>query len=246
MTDEVKDDETLDAQEEQGLPIPAISAGSEDESSAQPSFDVEALAKRLLERLDPVIESKVDARYKSGKDVRFSKVDEIYEWVKASGGDPEKVRAALTESTLVRRIEDLETRLGSGGASGTAPSGSTLEQVATEILSQAGIELNDPLVAEWSGKSFPSERAALKSLGDSIAKKIRQSDVSPAAAATAGKQSASVKGETYESLAGELTDLRGKFDSESQKKRKAIQEKMALLESEMTFVEARYDAFGRV
>ena len=246
MTDEVMDAQDRGAEEEAGLPTPTISAGSGGAGSAQSGFDVEALAEKLLEKLEPVIDNKVDARYKSGKDVRFNKVDEIYEWVKASGGDPDKIRGALAESSYANRLEKLEAALASGGAVGTATNrgAEALEKVATEILSKAGIKFGDPIVGEWSGKEFASEEEAIQALATSVTKRVRQGDVSQAASSSSGSTSANVEGETYESLAQELAGMRGKFDEKTNKRRAEIQEKMGELESGLSFVERKFDVFG--
>jgi len=248
MTEETMDAQLEGAEELKAPPMPEISAGSTDAGSAQPGIDADALVEKFIERLDPILDERVDARFKSGKDVRFSKVDEIYDWVKASGGDPEKIRMSLERSAYEERLSALEARL-QGGAGGAVPAQETQgyrfsEDRAAEILSEAGVDWDNPEVVQWTGRTFASETQAEAALKAAVAKGKKQESVG--AGASAGPTGASVhpKGDTYEELAEELASLRGKFDPESQNKRREIQSRMANLESEMSFVETRYDALG--
>jgi hypothetical protein len=250
MTEEVKDDELEGAEEKPERPTPVISAGSAAEGSAQPGLDAEGFAKRLddfeqkLEKLPDL----VDARFKSGKDVRFSKVDEIYEWVKASGGDPEKIRMSLERSAYEDRLSKLEAQV-LGGAGGSAPTRETQgyrfsEDRTAEILNEAGVTWDNPEVVAWTGRTFASDIQAEAALKAAVAKGKKQENVGAGASAGPTGSSAQPKGDTYEELAEELANLRGKFDPESQKLRTEIQAKLAKLERDMVFVETSYDAFG--
>jgi hypothetical protein len=248
MTEEVKDASLEDAEEPKAPPMPEISTGSEDVSSAQPGIDADALVEKFIERLDPILDERVDARFKSGKDVRFSKVDEIYDWVKASGGDPEKIRMSLERSAYEERLAAIEARL-HGGAGGAVPAGETQgyrfsEDRAAEILSEAGVTWDHPEVVAWTGRTFASEVQAEAALKAAVSKGQKQESVGAGASAGPTGTSVQPKGETYEELADELASLRGKYDPDSNKLRAEIQDKMAKLERGITFVETTYDAFG--
>ena len=157
MPDEVTDVSAEGAQELTAPPVPDISAGSTQGSSAQPGIDVSAIAEAVISQLDPILADKVDARFKSGKDVRFSKVDEIYEWVKAAGGDVSKIQNELTVSELRSRLATLE---GDSGKSPTqAPQTKSLADKTADFLQKSedelGVTLNrDELVALSDSRAF--------------------------------------------------------------------------------------------
>jgi hypothetical protein len=104
------------------------------------------------------LDDKVDARFKSGKDRRFAKVDEIYQWVQAAGGNVEAIKSDLEISELREQIAGLQS--GPTGDAGTSPqldSGWTVAQAKTDIiLKSAGIDTDDPeynvLVEQYRGK----------------------------------------------------------------------------------------------
>ena len=163
MTEETKDAPQVDVTEQQEAPSPAMpSVSSPAESSAQPSPDVSALVeaevKKAISGLDDTLDNKVDARFKSGKDVRFSKVDEIYEWVEASGGN---VAAIKQDMEIAKLREDLRTiqsgQQGDVSASPPLDSQWTVAQAQTDIiLRNAGISPDDPeynvMVSQYQGR----------------------------------------------------------------------------------------------
>lgn len=227
------------------LPVPEVSPGPADVSSEAPGIDVEAFADKVLERIDSVLDDKVDARVKSIKDRRMAKLakaDEILEFVELAGGDKEKIRDALNQSELLGRLDAIEERLGSGSAGGSAPA-RDIQKEAAEILTEADISYDDPSIAEWAAKSFASETQAITALRSVVTKRHKNLNIGPAATVgAAGRPAAS--GDSYAELGEQLAGLRGKFDEESQKSRKEIQSKMAELEKEISFVETGTDAFG--
>lgn len=237
MTEEEVGRQAEGEREQAAPPVPPIASGdSAVAGSAELSFDADALAESVIEKLSPKIDNMVDARFKSGKDKRFAKVDEIASWVEAAGGDFNKIRGALTETELLGRIEALEA--GSRGAGGAAPAMDTVEAKTAEILDEAGISYDDPVVTELSKKSYKTSDDWYHAINREVAKRVKQANISSAAAVAAPGKSVMVEsGEDYESLAGKLGKLRGKFDPESQKLRKEIQSKMESLEPEMTFVD---------
>ncbi len=162
MTEDVKDAPVVDATEPKEQPAPAVpSEGLPKESSAQPGPDVGAIVeeatKQVKEAMKAELDDLVDARFKSGKDVRFSKVDEIYEWVKASGGNVETIKQDMEIAQLRDDLRAMQS--GPPGDVAVAPldSGWTIAQAKTDIiLKSAGITPDDPeynvLVEQYRGK----------------------------------------------------------------------------------------------
>ena len=163
MTEEVKDAQVADATEAAGQPAPAMpSEGSPVEGSAQKGPDVsaivEAATQKVREELEAVLDQKVDARFKSAKDRRFAKVEEIYQWVQAAGGNVDAIKSDLEISELRQQIAGLTG--GQPGDVGTSPavdSDWTVAQAKTDIiLRSAGIPSDDAeyniLVGQYQGK----------------------------------------------------------------------------------------------
>jgi len=231
MTEDVKDAPVVEAPEQQEQPAPAMpSEGSPEEGSAQPQdvgAIVEAAVKEAISGLDSTLDNKVDARFKSGKDRRFAKVDEIFEWVKASGGNVEAIKQDLEISELRQAMETMQG--GKAEAVGTAPpldSGWTVAQAKTDIiLKSAGITPDDPeynvLVEQYRGKvaseSWPD-------VVDTFAKSRRGG--SPAAVVAEAGASAPVSAD-QESLAERLMAASRTGDYETvEKLQKELQEAM--------------------
>lgn len=163
MTEETKDAPQVDVTEQQEAPPPAMpSVSSPAESSAEPGPDVSALVeaevKKAISSLDQTLDDKVDSRFKSGKDRRFAKVDEIYEWVEASGGNVDAIKQDLQISELRETLQGLQSGP-QGDVSASPPMDSewTVAQAKTDIiLKNAGIAPDDPeynvMVAQYQGK----------------------------------------------------------------------------------------------
>ena len=163
MTEETKDAPTVDVTEQQEAPPPAMpSASSPSESSAQPGPDVSALVeaevKKAISSLDQDLDNRVDARFKSGKDRRFAKVDEIYQWVEAAGGNVDAIKQDLQISELRETLQTMQSGP-QGDVSASPPMDSewTVAQAKTDIiLKNAGIAPDDPeynvMVAQYQGK----------------------------------------------------------------------------------------------
>ena len=181
MTEEEVGRQAEGEQEPAAPPTPAIASGdSAVAGSAEPSFDADALADKMLEKLVPVLDNKIDARFKSAKDKRLAKVEEILSAVQEAGGDPEKVRGRLEQRELYERLDALEASIRSGGAVGAAPE-PDIQSDTAEILQKAGISFDDPDVEKWAGKSFTSETQAITALKALVTKRAKQGNVGPAA-----------------------------------------------------------------
>ena len=168
MTEETKDAPQVDVTEQEAAPQPAMpSESSPEESSAQPGPDVSALVeaevKKAISSLDQDLDDRVDARFKSGKDRRFAKVDEIYEWVEAAGGNKDVIKQDLQISELRETLQTMQSGpQGDVSASPPVDSEWTVAQAKTDIiLKNAGIAPDDPgykvLVADWMGKVTPGD-----------------------------------------------------------------------------------------
>jgi hypothetical protein len=192
MTEKAQDALPVVEQEPGKKPIPDVSGGSADAGSATTGPDVSSLVKELAEvkaRLDKLPDD-IDARFKSGKDKRFAKVDEIYEWAKKAGGDPKKIEDAVERQVLLERLEALEQPTGSGGAPGRATA-EDIESKTAEFLNdlkdRSGIELTDEdLKTVWGGKRYTRFEEASADVERFAWKKAKQANVGAGAAATGG------------------------------------------------------------
>jgi len=233
MPNEVTDVSAEGAQEQTAPPVPNISAGSTQESSAQQGIDVSAIAEAVISQLDPILTNKVDARFKSGKDVRFSKVDEIYEWVKASGGDVAKIQGELTISELRNRLAALE---GDSGKSPTqAPQTKSLEDKTAEFLQKSedelGITLNrDEMDALAKSRTYTSEAQWYQEITKSLVKKAKSGVATTSAVVGATGQVSSTGDKSYDDLAADLERLKAQgITRENMLKRKEIVDQMAAM-----------------
>lgn len=206
MTEEILDVQPKGEGDAQEAPLPTISSSSADASSEAPQFDAEALASNVIEKLIPTLDEIVDKRFKSAKDKRFAKVEEILSAVKEAGGDPEKVRGRLEQADLYDRLDKIEAGIRSGGDVGASPE-PDIQGDTAEILQKAGISFDDPDVAEWAGKSFTSEPQAITALKALVTKRAKQeSGVSQATAVGAGSQPAPA-GDTDDELLEKIEKL---------------------------------------
>jgi hypothetical protein len=242
MPDEVKDVSAEGAQEPKAPPVPDISAGSTQESSEPRGIDEDALAAKVVGQIQEVLPELIDRRFKSAKDKRLAKVEEILDAVKLSGGDPAKVQESLYRDDLLERISQLESRLSSGadrGRSGTPDEArERLESATLEILVELekkyGVSLSEEEVSELAGsKTFRSEKQWLEAVGETAMKKAKQSTPS-GSAVVAPSGSPAVSG-SAEDVAGELQRIqRGEkgnpFSPENIKRREELKAKLNELE----------------
>ena len=190
MTEEKAGRQAGDTQEPIAPPTPIVTSGdSAAAGSAETQFDADALVDKMLEKLVPVLDNKIDARFKSAKDKRFAKVEEILLAVKEAGGDPEKVRGRLEQADLYDRLDKIEASVRSGGAVGAATE-PDIQSDTADILQKADIPFDDPDVAAWASKSFTSETQAITALKALVTKRAKQGNVTQAATVGAGAQPA--------------------------------------------------------
>lgn len=214
MPEETKDAPVKGAEEAQAPPVPEVSASSAPESSAGPGIDAEALARQITESvqadLQKQLDDLVDARFKSGKDRRFAKVDEIYDWVKRSGGDPSKIESDLTISELRQRLEAVE-KGGDGGASPvSAPQGkiqAETEELLKDIKDELGVEFSREELESLAGaKVYTNNAQWYAELSKAAVKKSKQGAVTPAATVGASGSVVAKSGDA-DAVAAELEKL---------------------------------------
>jgi hypothetical protein len=221
-------------EEPKGKPTPTISPASPAENSATTSPDTDAIVAKLMERLtaelDPVVEAKVLARVNSMKDKRLAKVDEILEFVKAAGGDPNKVQGTLTIRTLEERLEALE-QPASPAISGKVAGGDDEARTAkflNDLKDESGVELSDEELARiWGGKRYTNWDDAFKDAKKAAWKKAKGESIGAGAVVTEAGATASA--DDVEDLARELNQLqKGNISDPNNKKRRAeIKAKLA-------------------
>jgi len=204
-------------QEPAGKPIPQVSGGSPEEGSAAAGPDASALAKELAElrtRLDKLPE-EIDARFKSGKDKRFAKVDEIYEWVKASGGDPKKIEDRVERQVLLERLEALEkpesVQVGAHGGAADKDAESRTAKFLNDLKDESGVELTDEELGQiWGGRRYTNWDDAFRDARKPAFKKAKGETIVPAAVVAEGGRTAQVTGDLAEKYKSEMTAARGK------------------------------------
>jgi len=153
MNEDVKDTKGEDIQENSAdMPIPEVSATSRTAASAQP-LDVDALVSKVVEKLGPTLDSKVDQRFKKTTDPRFADVRKVAQYLEASGGDPEK---AAREMLVDQMLEREASPAGPAGTVSDSDLNAEIKAETTLLLDSAGIAYNDPryvnLVDEYKDK----------------------------------------------------------------------------------------------
>jgi len=195
------------------LPVPDVSSSSAPVSSAGPGIDAEALAHladKVRADLKKELDDLVDARFKSGKDRRFAKVDEIYDWVKRAGGDPSKIEGDLTISELRQRLEAVEK----GGDVGTSPAATPqgkihaeTEELLKDLKDELGVEFSrEELESLSRSKVYTSNNAWYAELSKAAVKKAKQGGVGQSATVGVSGAPPAPQGEEQEALLNEMND----------------------------------------
>lgn len=233
MTEKEQDALPVVEQEAPGKPTPVVSGGSADAGSATVGPDVLKELAEVRERLAK-LPDEIDARFKSGKDKRFAKVDEIYQWVKDAGGDPSKIAGKLDRQELVERLEALEkpeVQSGAPGRVAVADAETRTARFLNDLKDESGIELSDEELKQiWDGKRYTNWDDAFKDAKKAAWKKAKQANIG--AGAVASSPGASAPSKDDEALAKELADIQaGKQGSpvspENKKRRAEIKAKLA-------------------
>ena len=214
MTEEALVEEVTGEEEALELPTPTISAGSEPAGSVETGFDAETFEQKLAQIEDQLskLPDLIDARVKSTKDKRFSKLEKWEEMIVAAGGDPEKIRPTVERDELLNRIDSLEKRLsgdpGRSSATGTQVSEEEVKAATAKILSEAGIVPTEEVVAEIKALSaepvFKVDDWYAKVAGYAT-KKIKQGGVT--ASAAVGKPGKPASPQSGDELLAEIEQL---------------------------------------
>lgn len=238
MTEKPKETGEKVIEEKPAPPVPEISAESETPSSEQFGTELAEIRGQLSDLQEQLsgddFKGLISRGIKSYGDSRLAKVDEIYEWAKRAGGDPDKIRGELELSELRSELAELkgdipvsEVRGGTPGAGGVADA---MEAISKEILSGADIAFDDPqyvaLVGEYGNRVRNPEhwRSVLESHVDRrTTKTSKQAGVTPATAVSAPGGAAAPEGAEQEALLAELNELyagqHGSLATEANRKR---------------------------
>ncbi len=219
MPENTKDVQTAGEQEGQGPPIPDISGGSKDESSAGSGLDAGALADKIaglekkLSKLD-MLDDIVDARVKSVKDRRVDSIlgkidnlDKVLDYFQKFDGDKDKVARELAIDELLegRQVPSEDQ----GRSPATDQQGVT--ESAVEILKKYQIPFDDPEVKALSFKQYNSLKEYandLENLGRSRSKTAKQDGIGNAAVSL--ETSVAPIGDSAEELTDQLAAEMGK------------------------------------
>lgn len=150
------------------LPIPQVSEASSGQQSSQTAFDEQALVDKLAAKIDEA----VTRQFQSAKDKRFADVERISEYLKANGGDVARATREMQIDQMLQQQAQPRSQSSSGreGADGQTQ----LQQRASDILTDADIAPDDPIVKEWAAKTYGSEADALHALSRSVVKRGKQ------------------------------------------------------------------------
>ena len=181
MSDENQPESGLESTGAAGLPTPVVT--SENSSDSQPSkgtFDAESFRKQIVEvlttELPKAVSSLKDRRF-DNLDKSLSDVHQIKAYLDAAGGD---VQRAAREIAVDRLIQSASPE--SSGRDNGQERQSRLQQKATDILSDAEIAPNDPLVTDWAAKTYASEADAVHALTRAVVKRGKQGRTVPGSA----------------------------------------------------------------
>ncbi len=206
MTEEAQDTPEEETQDTPAVPpVPEVSETSPQEASPQPTFDVDAIADRVVEKLGPTLDSKVDQRFKKTTDPRFADVRKVASYLDAAGGDAEK---AAREMMVDQMLEGQDTSEGPAGTVSKEELDAQILAETTIILDGAGIAYNDPryVALQEQYKDRISHPSVWKSvLSTAMEQWAKQEGVTSAAVvSTVG---GTVTSEDAEELAAELAQL---------------------------------------
>jgi hypothetical protein len=144
------------------VPVPkSLTKSDVKPTSGNSPKEIDVLASQLWEHLKPLVEDVSERKAKSLQDRRFSKIEKnlsgaeqainLFKSLKEQGlSDEDALYRIKTEST----IDELKQTIQGLGGKTTSPSVGTGVDVAkrqSQILSDAGIAMDDPGVAEFVG-----------------------------------------------------------------------------------------------
>lgn len=144
MTEEAQDTPQEETQDTPvAPPTPVVSDASPPVASPQPTVDVDAIADRVVEKLDEsgVLDRKVHQRFQATTDKSFADVRTVAEYLRKADGDED---LALRNMQIDYVIEQQQSSEGPVGAVSKEELDAQIEADTTLILDGAGIAYNDP------------------------------------------------------------------------------------------------------
>lgn len=227
-------------QETPAPPMPGVPGGPAPVSSQPPAIDVDAVARRAAEivrgELDPILDDRVDARFKSTTHGRFKDVQRIADYLAQASGNVEQAARNLVLDEIVAEHQGPQ-----GGAEGTAPADrawTTAQAQSAAILVGAGLAVDNPeykvLVEQYRGRIDPGDWPdVVQRFADNAARKVSKQSGVTAAAAVGGGGTAAPAGDV-DSLTAELEEIqsgkRGSLtDPKLKERRKALRTQLAAL-----------------
>jgi len=155
-------------------PTPVISAPSGGQpQSVAPTIDEDKLVAKLIDRLDEVIEKKVQSK----TDRRLSRVDGFYADMESLKGYLQKNKGDVDAAYREMAIDDLlQQRAASGAVPGrTAEPEPQVDPLkVADILNEAEVQFDDPDVVAWSKKQYADVGDAYRDLSRMVTKKVKQ------------------------------------------------------------------------
>lgn len=162
-----------ETQESKAPPTPTISTTSGGQPQSVAPIDEDKLVEKLIERLDSIIDKKVQ----SVKDSRLSRVDGFYADMENLKGYIQKHKGDVDAAYRDMAIDEL---IQSRAVSGTVP-GRTAEpepQVdpskVADILNEAEVQFDDPDVVAWSKKQYADVGDAYREISRLVTRKVKQ------------------------------------------------------------------------
>ncbi len=173
---------------EQTLATPAFQEVPVVATSSEKTFDEDALVSKIVDRLAPEIEKRVQ----STKDKRFAGLDKLggvdellklKDHIKAQGGDVDK---GLREYQIDQLLNQTPTGSPAPAASRPVVDQASVQKRTAEILTDAGIAFDDPEYVALAGKPHANPDAFYHEVGRFAIRRAKQSFTPGAATVSAG------------------------------------------------------------
>lgn len=212
MPEGTKDEALKGEQEAKELPVPTLSGDSDGAGSAGSGIDISALANQVKEQLSKDLPDLIDARFKSAKDKRFSRLDTyatefeaMAKYLEDAGGDAAK---AARNYKIDRMLEQEVSGGDPGRSAGQERQGEgrvpeeTVQQSAMDILKKYDVPATHPSVAElafkMNGATLDQYLSELDRVAKSLGSQQRHENIPPSAVQSEG--TGLTTSDTYEAL----------------------------------------------
>lgn len=196
---------------EEGLPTPTFS----EPAASSPSVDADTLVSTLLERLEPLIERKVQSQ----KDKRIAQIEkalsgrgQVLAELEGEGvAIPKEVRAEMRIRELEERLAQVSQQPGSAARDDGSSQSRTATVDAIATLKQYGLDANDSGFIEVLRGRYPNRDAFDKAVLSHVVSRLApQKPASPAdvvQAPATGISSSKMSPEQIEAKAIQLREL---------------------------------------